>query len=70
MKSAGLPRRCAPDGTTSHLTKAASCQVIGYRSDGGGLSLRGLQGRGNPEVYVVLSRWTAALLRPAYEDQW
>ena len=24
-----------PDGTTSHLTKAASCQVIGYRNDVG-----------------------------------
>jgi len=35
---AGLPRRYAPDETTSHLTKAASCQVIGYRNDGfGGL---------------------------------
>jgi len=30
---AGLPRRYAPDETTSHLTKAASCQVIGYRND-------------------------------------
>jgi hypothetical protein len=35
LKASGLPRRCAPDGTTSQLTKAASCQVIGYRNDSG-----------------------------------
>jgi hypothetical protein len=33
MKSAGLPRRYAPDGTTSHSTKPASWQVAGYRND-------------------------------------
>jgi len=26
--------KAAPDGTTGHLTKAASCQVIGHRNDG------------------------------------
>ena len=31
--ASGLPRRCAPDGTTSHSTKPASWQVAGYRND-------------------------------------
>jgi hypothetical protein len=31
----GLPRRRAPDGTTGHLTKPASWQVIGHRNDSG-----------------------------------